>query len=143
MPVLFPVFHFSNDFFCFFFIHFSSNDSSSSIFTKFVEQLKENGEVQFDLRQMKMLLQSDAYQFLNKKLENKKVGFVNFLETNLRILCNRCSSRTLKSLCRSTIKMQVKQFPQNIQQFSLLPSMNDRLLTYLTYENKYALESYV
>ena len=121
---------------------FSSADSPGSAFTKFLDRLNENGEIVFDLRQVKMLLQSDAYQFLNKKLENKKIGFLNFFDTHRRTLTQR-SCRSLKSLCRYAIKMHVKRYPQDIEQFSLNPSITDRLLTFLTYENKYAFESYV
>ena len=114
----------------------------TSIFSKFLRKLFDNGEVHFDMRQMKLLLQSDAYQFVNKKLENKKIGFINFFETIIR--CQQeTSCGTLKSLCRLKIKMHVEHFPNDIKHFSIYPSMTDRLLTYLTYENKYAFESYV
>jgi hypothetical protein len=94
------------------------------------------------MRQIKILLQSDAYQFLNKKLENKKIGFINFFEGNIRSQRSN-SCRSLKSTCRLFIKMHIKQFPDDIKHLSLCPSMTDRLLTYLTYENKFAFESYV
>ncbi|UJR26278.1 hypothetical protein I4U23_007618 [Adineta vaga] len=118
------------------------NDKDTSVFSKFLRKLYDNGEIYFDIRQIKVLLQSDAYQFLNKKLENKKIGFLNFFDTILRYQ-QETSCRTLKSLCRLTIKMHLKQFPNDIKHFSLYPSMTDRLLTYLTYENKYAFESSV
>jgi len=89
-----------------------------------------------------MLLQSDAYQFLNKKLENKKIGFINYFDTILRYQQEN-SCRSLKSLCRLSIKMHIKQYPNDIKSLSLYPSINDQLLTYLTYENKYAFQSFV
>jgi hypothetical protein len=121
----------------------SSYDCHASIFSKFLQRLNDNGEIVFDWRQIKILLQSDTHQFLNKKLENKKIGLLNFLETHRRVLSSSLSCRSLKSFCRYTIKMHVKRFPQDIKQFSLYPSINDRLLTFLTYENKYAFESFV
>jgi hypothetical protein len=125
---------------------FSSEDNqkekNSSTFTKFLRQLHDNGEILFDIRQIKALLQSDSYQFLNKKLENKKLNFIHFFETILRYQKEN-SCRSLKSICRLAIKMRVKQFPNDIKQLSLYPSITDQLLTYLTYENKYAFESYV
>lgn len=102
----------------------------------------DNGEINFDLRQVKLLLQSDGYQFLNKKLENKKLGFVNFFDTVIRYQ-QETSCRTLKSLCRLTIKTQVKQFPNDVKHLGAHPPLTDQLLAYLTYENKYAFESYV
>lgn len=107
-----------------------------------MKSIYDNGEIHFDLRQIRLLLQSDAYQFLNKKLENKKVGFLNFFETILRYQCDY-SCRSLKSFCRLKIKMSIRQFPNDIKQLSLYPTMTDRLLNYLTYENKFALESFV
>ena len=89
-----------------------------------------------------MLLQSDAYQFINKKLENKKIAFLNFLETILHSP-RESSCRSLKSLCRCTIKLHLKQYPDDIKQLTLFPSFTDQLLNYLTYENKYAFESLV
>jgi len=117
-------------------------DTDTSIFSKFLRNIYDNGEVSFDMRQIKVLLQSDAYQFLNKKLENKKIGFINFLEPIIRYQQEN-SCRSLKSICRLSIKMHIEQFPNDIKHLSLYPSMTDQLLTYLTYENKYAFESYV
>jgi hypothetical protein len=117
-------------------------DNDTSTFSKFLRKLIDNGEILFDMRQIKVLLQSDAYQFLNKKLENKKIGFINFFDP---IICyqQENSCRSLKSICRLYIKMNIKQFPNDIKHLSLYPSINDQLLTYLTYENKYTFESYV
>ena len=93
---------------------------------------------------MKIILQSDSHQFLNKKLENKKIGLVNFLDQHIRPLSTSSRScRSLKSFCRWKIKMNVKEFPQDIQHLSLSPKIDQRLLTYLTYENKFASESFV
>ena len=117
-------------------------EKDSLVFTKFLSKLYDNGEIVFDIRQIKLLLQSDAYQFLNKKLESKKIGFINFFETILRYQQEN-SCRSLKSICRLAVKTHIKQFPNDIQQLSLCPAMTDQLLTYLTYENKYAFESYV
>ncbi|CAF3566755.1 unnamed protein product, partial [Adineta steineri] len=117
-------------------------DKDTSIFSKFLRKLYDNGEISFDIRQIKLLLQSDAYQFLNKKLENKKIGFINFFDTILRYQ-RETSCRSLKSICRLYIKTHIKQFPDDIKHLSLYPSMNDQLLAYLTYENKYAFESYM
>ncbi len=127
------------------FVCFGSTDDDqkekeTSIFNKFLRKLYDNGEISFDKRQIRVLLQSDAYQFLNKKLENKKIGLVNFFDTILRFQQEN-SCRSLKSLCRLSIKMSIKQYPNDIQQLSVYPSLNDQLLNYLTYENKYAFES--
>ena len=53
------------------------------------------------------------------------------------------SCRSLKSICRLAIKMHLKQFPNDIKQLPIYPSLTNQLLAYLTYENKYAFESYV
>jgi hypothetical protein len=91
---------------------------------------------------MKILFQSDIYQFLNKKLENKKIGFMNFCEKTIFYQQqNRC--RSLKSICRFNIKMHIKQFPIDIKQLPLFPSINDQLQKFLTYENKFTFESHV
>ncbi|CAF4688043.1 unnamed protein product, partial [Rotaria sp. Silwood1] len=105
-----------------------------SLFNKFLRTLNDNGEISFNVHQIKVLLQSDEYQFLNKKLENKKIGFINFFETIIRYQQDN-SCRSLKTICRLSIKMHIKQFPDDIKQLSTYPSMNDRLITYLTYEN--------
>ena len=127
-----------------FVLYSSSKDNSevdSLIFAKFLSKLYDNGEILFSLHQIKILLQSEEYQFLNKKLENKKVDFINFFQTIIRYQ-HENSCRSLKSICRLSIKTNIKQFPDGIKQLSTYPSMNDRFLTYLTYENKYALDSY-
>jgi hypothetical protein len=67
---------------------------------------------------------------------------MNFFDTILRFQREN-SCRSLKSLCRLAIKMHIKQYPNDIKQFPLYPSLNDQLLNYLTYENKYAFESFV
>jgi hypothetical protein len=67
---------------------------------------------------------------------------MNFFDTILRFQREN-SCRSLKSLCRISIKMHMKQFPNDIKQLPLHPSLTDQLLTYLTYENKYAFESFV
>jgi hypothetical protein len=105
-------------------------------FEKFLQALDDNGEISFDLRQIKLLLQSDAHQFLNKKLENKKIGFVKFFTQQ------KNSCRSLKSICRLVIKMRVKQFPNDITQLNLFPAINDRLQYYLIYQNQFAFESH-
>jgi hypothetical protein len=111
-------------------------------FNKFLKALLDNGEISFDIRQIKILLQNDAYQFLNKKLENKKIGFINFLEKNISSQ-QQNTSRSLKSICRLVIKMNIKQYPNDIKQLGLFPSINDQLLNFLIYENQFAFESYV
>lgn len=120
----------------------NSKEKDGTIFNKFLRKFYDNGEILFDIRQIKVLLQSDSYQFINKKLENKKIGFINFFDTILRYQKEN-SCRSLKSLCRLTIKMHIKQYPNDIKSLSLYPSINDKLLTYLTYENEYAFESFV
>lgn len=67
---------------------------------------------------------------------------MNFFDTVLHYQKEN-SCRSLKSICRLSIKMNVKQFPDDIKQLSMYPSMKDQLLKYLTFENKYAFESYV
>ncbi len=129
-----------NSFVCFGSADDEQKEKETSIFNKFLRKLYDNGEISFDKRQIRVLLQSDAYQFLNKKLENKKIGLVNFFDTILRFQQEN-SCRSLKSLCRLSIKMSIKQYPNDIQQLSVYPSLNDQLLNYLTYENKYAFES--
>jgi hypothetical protein len=74
------------------------------IFKKFLRALHDNGEVHFDIRQIKLLLQNEAYQFVNKKLENKKFDFINFFEKNISHQ-QQNSCRSLKSICRLFIKM--------------------------------------
>ena len=106
-------------------------------FRKFLQALNDNGEVHFDIRQIKLLLQSDAYQFVDKKLDNKKLDFMNFLSQQL----NSC--RSLKSICRLSIKMNIKQFPNDIKKLNLFPAINDRLHHFLIYENQFVWESYV
>ena len=94
------------------------------------------------MRQMKQLLQTDAHQFLNHKLENKRVAFIQFLERNLRAQ-QRASCQSLKSICRVLIKRTLKHYPSDIQQLTLIPAINDQLHHFLTYENQFAFESYV
>lgn len=120
----------------------SDEDKDQILFNKFLKTIHDNGEIHFDIRPIRLLLQSDAYQFLNKKLENKKIGFLNFFETILRFQRD-CSCRSLKTLCRLKIKMSIQHFPNDIKQLALYPTITDRLLNYLTYENKFALESFV
>lgn len=128
-----------------FVVLFSSDEEPITLkFEKFLRILHDNGEVIFDIRQVRMLLQSDAYQFINKKLENKKFAFINFFENLVRTQRESSSScQSLKSLCRYTIKMHIKQYPHDIKQLTLFPLLTDQLLNYLTYENKYAFESLI
>ncbi|CAF1091010.1 unnamed protein product [Rotaria sordida] len=112
----------------------SQQEKDSNLFNKFLCKIYDNGEITFNLNQIKLLLRSDEYQFLNKKLENKKIGFMNFFETIIHYQQEN-SCRSLKSICRLSIKMHIKQFPDDIKQLSTSPLMNDRLITYLTYEN--------
>ncbi|CAF4247860.1 unnamed protein product [Rotaria magnacalcarata] len=117
-------------------------ENDTNLFSKFLRKLYDNGEIIFNSHQIKVLLQSDEFQFLNKKLENKKIGFLNFFDTIIRYQHeNAC--RSLKSLCRLTVKTHIKHFPDDIKQLPLHSSANDRILSYLTYENKYTYESYV
>jgi hypothetical protein len=111
-------------------------------FNKFLNALYENGEIYFDTRQIKSLLQNDAYQFVNKKLENIKFDFLNFCERNI-FYQQKNSCRSLKSICRLFIKMHIKQYPNDIKKLTLFPSINDQLQSFLTYENKFACQSYV
>ncbi|CAF3182797.1 unnamed protein product [Rotaria socialis] len=110
-------------------------------FHKFLDALYDNGEINFDLHQIRSLLKSEAYRFLNKKLENKKIDFIKFFETN--ICCRqRNSCRKLKSICRLSIKMHIKQYPADIKQLSTLPLINGQLVeTYLIYENEFGFKS--
>lgn len=101
--------------------------------------MKENGEVHVDLRQLKVVLQSENFQFLNKKLENRRVGFLNFVENLFRVR----SVRTLKSFCRSTIKMEMKFYPENVERLSIGRQLNERLRSFLTFDNKFAFDSFV
>ncbi|CAF1607965.1 unnamed protein product [Rotaria sp. Silwood1] len=118
----------------------SYNIDDKEIFQKFLNILYNNGEIYFNLHQIKILLKNDAYQFLNKKLENKKIDFIKFLETNI-FYRQRNSCRTLKSICRIYIKMHIKQYPNDIKQLKLFPFINDQLHMFLIYENKFAFES--
>ncbi|CAF4220836.1 unnamed protein product, partial [Rotaria sp. Silwood2] len=115
-------------------------NDEKDIFHKFLNALYDNGEIYFDIYQIKILLKNDAYQFLNKKLENKKNDFIKFLETNI-FYRQRNSCRTLKYLCRLSIKMHIKQYPNDIKQLKLFPRINNQLLMFLIYENKFAFES--
>ena len=125
-------------------LYFSSSQifNEKEIFKKFLKALHDNGEIHFDTRQIKVLLQTEAYQFLNKKLENKKFDFMNFFEKNISYQ-QQNSCRSLKSICRIFIKMHIKQYPNDIKQLTVFPVINDQLETFLTYENKFACESYV
>ena len=119
-----------------------NKDTVKDTFKKFLQSIHDNGEISFDIRQIKMLLQNEPYQFINKKLENKKYDFINFFEKNI-LYQQQNSCQSLKSICRLVIKMNIKQYPNDIKQLPLFPSINDRLRTFLTYENKFAFESYV
>ncbi|CAF0758676.1 unnamed protein product [Didymodactylos carnosus] len=116
------------------------SQSHNDLFEKFLNILYQNGEIQFDLRQIKNLLQMEAYQFINKKLENKKVGFIQFIETIDKKYGQNMKPSTLKSLCRYRIKMCLKQFPIDIRQLNM--SISENLQKYLSYDNKYIFESY-
>jgi hypothetical protein len=111
-------------------------------FNKFLKSLYDNGEIDFDICQIKILLQNDAYQFLNKKLENKKIGFMNFFEKNIYYQ-QQNSCRSLKSICRFVIKMNIKKYPNDIKYLTLFPSINERLQNFLIYQNQFAFESHV
>ncbi|CAF1565468.1 unnamed protein product, partial [Rotaria sordida] len=115
-------------------------NDEKEIFHKFLNALYDNGEIYFDIHQIKILLKNDAYQFLNKKLENKKIDFIKFLETNI-FYRQRNSCRTLKSICRLSIKMHIKQYPNDIKQLKSFPLINDQLQMFLIYENRFAFES--
>lgn len=120
----------------------SSHADEQISFKKFLHALHENGEIHFDIRQIKQLLQTEAHQFLNQKLENKKLGFIQFLERNL-LAQQQNSCRSLKSICRMMIKNNLKHYPSDIQQLNLIPMINEQLQQFLTYENQFAFESYV
>lgn len=111
-------------------------------FKKFLQALHDNGEIHFDIRQIKHLLQSEAFQFLNEKLENKKIGLMHFLEKNIFAQQEK-SCRSLKSICRLVIKMNVKQYPSDIQQLTLIPAISEQLQHFVTYRNQFTYESYV
>ncbi|CAF0936460.1 unnamed protein product [Rotaria sordida] len=121
-------------------INQSDKNDEKEIFHKFLNALYDNGEIYFDIHQIKILLKNDAYQFLNKKLENKKIDFIKFLETNI-FYRQRNSCRTLKSICRLSIKMHIKQYPNDIKQLKSFPLINDQLQMFLIYENRFAFES--
>jgi hypothetical protein len=120
----------------------TSKPDEQITFQKFLQALHDNGEISFNIRQIKFLLQTDAYQFINKKLENKKIGFINFFEKTI-FSQQQNSCRSLKSLCRFVIKMNIKQYPHDITRLALFPSITDRLQQFLIYENPFALQSYV
>jgi len=120
----------------------TSKTDEQITFNKFIKALHDNGEIYFDIRQIKILLQNDAYQFLNKKLDNKKINFLNFFEKTIYSQ-QQNSCRSLKSICRLVIKMHIKQYPNDIKQLTLLPLINDQLPNFLIYENQFALKSYV
>jgi hypothetical protein len=113
----------------------SSKFDEQVTFEKFLQILHDNGEISFDIRQIKFLLQNDAHQFLNKKLENKKIGLMKFFSQQK----NSCQS--LKSICRLVIKMHIKQFPNDIKKLTLFPAINNRLQYFLIYQNQFAFES--
>ena len=104
----------------------SNKDDEKETVKKFLHALDDNGEIYFDIRQIKILLQSDAYQFLNKKLETKKNDFLNFLEKNI-CYPQQNSCRSLKSICRLLIKMHIKQYPNDIKQLIIFPTISDHL----------------
>ncbi len=105
-------------------------------FEKFLQALDDNGEISFDISQIKLLLQSDVYQFLNKKLENKKVDLIKFFSQQ------KNSCRSLKSICRLVIKMHIKQFPNDIKNLPSLPIINDQLQHFLIYQNPFTFKSH-
>ncbi|UJR22748.1 hypothetical protein I4U23_025780 [Adineta vaga] len=120
-----------------------NKDEERETFRRFLCAIHDNGEISFDLRQIRLILQSDGYQFVNKKLENKKFDFIHFFERNI-LYQQQNVCRSLKSLCRLVIKMRIKQYPTDIKQLSLYPFINDRLLNFLIYNNnKFAFQSYV
>ena len=116
---------------------FHDEDSKES-FEKFLRALDENGEIEFDLRQVKHLLQTDAYRFINHKLESRKFDFMKFFERNLSKSC-----RSLKSICRIQIKLNIQHYPHDIKQLTLIPGLTDHLERYLIYENKFTFDSNV
>lgn len=122
--------------------YLTSKTDEKAIFEKFLQTLYDNGEINFDIRQIKILLQNNLYQFINKKLENKKIDFINFCEKNL-ISQQQNSCRSLKSICRFVIKMNVKQYPHDIKYLTLLPKINGQLKNFLIYQNQFAFESYI
>ncbi|CAF1109755.1 unnamed protein product [Adineta steineri] len=132
-PALYPALSDINQF---------TKNNEQETFRKFLHALHINGEIYFDISQIKHLLQSDAYQFINKKLENKKIDFINFFERNITFQ-QKNSCRSLKSICRVCIKMHIKQYPNDIKQLPSFPSINERLQDFLTYENKFTFQSYV
>lgn len=118
---------------------YSKRDEKET-FHRFLRALHDNGEVHFDLRQVRTLVPSEAHQFVNKKLENKKFEFMNFIERTVVYQQRNCC-RSLKSLCRLTIKMNLKRFPQDIQALPSYPPINSRLQSYLAYSNPFAFQS--
>lgn len=118
---------------------FSENDEQET-FHKFLNAIHDNGEIHFEPQYIRILLQTDAYKFLNKKLENKKFDFMHFLQANI-LHQQRKSCRTLKSLCRLSIKMHINQYPNDIKQLKIFPFINNQLYAYLTYDNRFYLES--
>lgn len=123
-------------------IYQHNKEEEKETFRRFLRALHDNGEIHFDLRQVRLILQSDSHQFVNKKLENKKFDFMHFFERTISHQ-QQNSCRSLKSLCRLVIKIHVNQYPSDIKQLSLYPSINDRLLNFLIYDNKFAFQSYV
>lgn len=105
-------------------------------FERFLVALDDNGELDFDLSQVRCFLHDDAHRFLLKKLQNNSLGFLSFLERQL--FSRRC--RSLKSICRQRIKMQIQHFPTDIQQLRLLARMTTQLQTFLIYDNQFVLE---
>jgi len=120
----------------------TSKTDEQITFNKFIKALHDNGEIYFDIRQIKILLQNDAYQFLNKKLDNKKINFLNFFEKTIYSQ-QQNSCRSLKSICRFVIKMNIKQYPHDIKYLKSFSKINDPLQNYLIYQNQFAFESYV
>jgi len=116
----------------------SSKIDEQITFNKFLKYLHNNGEIYFDIRQIKLILQNESYQFINQKLENKKIDFIKFFEKNI-CYQQQNSCRSLKSLCRFIIKMNIKQYPNDIKQLRLFPSINNQLQKFLTYDNQFAL----
>jgi hypothetical protein len=137
-PIVFVSFRF-----CEYLLRFSScsrqfNDQRI-LFEKFLDALDNNGEIKFTCRQIDTILEHDAYRFTTKKLQHRTKDFTNFLHNHLVYReKNRC--RSLKSLCRQSIKMNIEHYPNDIEQLTCISSLNIQLRTYLVYENRFVID---
>ena len=113
------------------------------VFKRFQQLLHDNGENHFDQQTIRRFLHNNTtYQFINRKLENKKSNLINFMEKTI-IYQQKNTCRSLKSLCRIVIKTNLRQYPDDVKQLTLYSTMNEQLQNFLVFSNPFVFESTV